>query len=149
MRGFAAAKVAAAEQRPLGAPLCRPTAAQLLAEVRLPSSFPDEWDLEVGRTVLLGVEAAAVDVARAPKQHLVRQVDQVVFHEVLARGETERRKGLSEHALRLTDFPFGVTLGRNLIQDIRETLQERRDLVGLVSNEVDFLGARGNRMVAA
>src|SRR4051812_31469713 len=44
--------------------------------------LPDQRDLQVRRPVLLVVEAAAIDVARAPKEHVVAQVDEVEFHEV-------------------------------------------------------------------
>src|SRR5258706_15531849 len=46
-------------------------------------SFPDERDLQVRRTIFFLVEAAPVDVASAPEQHVAVQIDQVVFHEIL------------------------------------------------------------------
>ena len=62
-------------------------------KIVLPSilRFAPQWDLEVGRPVLLGVEAAAVDVSCPPEQIVALDIDQVVLHEVAALGEAERR----------------------------------------------------------
>src|SRR5258706_6655602 len=112
-----------------------------------PDLFSNEWDLEVRGTVLFSVEAAAVDVTSTPKQHLARAVNQVVFHEMLAFDEPERREGLTEDALHARDLPLVVAAARNLIEKVGETDVQRRHLVRVVSVEVDLLRTRRDGML--
>jgi len=59
----------------------------------------DQRDLQIGRAILLGIEATAVNVTGTPEQQIVSEIDQVVLHEVRPLLETEGREGFSEYAL--------------------------------------------------
>src|ERR1700750_3328236 len=74
-----------------------------------PASLPDQRDLQIGRPVLLGIKAAAVDVAGAPEQQVAPEVDQVVLHEIGSFLETEGDEGFSEYALGRVDGPRCVS----------------------------------------
>src|SRR5271170_3998198 len=56
-------------------------------------------DLQVGGTVLLGIKAAAVDIARAPEQQIPPEVHKIVLHEIRSLFQTEGNESLSEYAL--------------------------------------------------
>src|SRR5271170_3466487 len=84
--------------------------------------FGHERNLEVGRPVRLGVEAAAVDVPGTPEEETARQVHEVVLLEVLARHESKRTERLAEDALRPTELPRLVPVGSDLREHIGEPL---------------------------
>jgi hypothetical protein len=111
-------------------------------------SLPDQGDLQVGGAVLLGIEAAAVDIAGAPEQQVATEVDEVVLLEIRAFLESEGGEGLSEYALRRVDCPRRVSGRRDLVEDVSKSLRERGYLVGFISDEVDLLRARSDRMGA-
>src|SRR6476620_5403007 len=108
----------------------------------------DQRDLKIGGAVLLGIKAAAVDIAGAPEQQVASDVDEVILHEIRPFLETEGNKRLSEYALRCVDCPRRVSRRCDLVEYINKSLREGSYLVGLVSNEVDLLRARSDRMRA-
>src|SRR5207249_6015659 len=110
--------------------------------------FAPQRDLEVGRPVPLGVEAAAVDVSCPPEQIVPLNIDQVVLHEVAALGQAERRERLPENALTLPCLPRREPGRRHRVEEIRKARDHRRDLVRLVRDEVRLLCAAGDRVLA-
>src|SRR6202007_2027057 len=108
----------------------------------------DQRNLQIGRPILLHIEAAAIDIARAPEQQVASEVDEVILHEIRPFLETEGGEGLSEYALRRVDCPWRVSGRRDLVEDVGKSLRERSYLVGFISNEVDLLRARSDRMRA-
>src|SRR6185312_2127911 len=113
-----------------------------------PALLPDQWDLQVGGPVLLGIEAAAVDIAGAPEQQGSFEVDEIVPHEIRPLLQTERNKRLSEDALRRVDRPRPVSCRSDLVEHIGKSRRKRSDLVALIGNEVDLLSAWSNRVGA-
>src|SRR5206468_1710854 len=111
-------------------------------------AFAPQRDLEVRRPVLLGVEAAAVNVSCPPEQIVPLNIDQVVLHEVTPLGQAERRKRLPENALTLPCLPGREPSRRQLVEEIRKARDHRRDLVRLVRDEVRLLCAAGDRVLA-
>ena len=105
-------------------------------------------ELQIGRPVLLGIEATAIDVAGAPEQQVAPEIDEVVLHEVRAFLETKGREILAENALGRVDGPRRVPGRGDLVQHIGKSLRQRRNFVGFVRNEIDLLRARSNRMRA-
>src|SRR5450755_76110 len=110
--------------------------------------LPDQRNLQVGGAVLLGIEAAAVDIAGAPEQQVAPEIDEVVLHEIRPFLETEGCEDLSEYALGRVDRPRRVSGRRDLVEYVGKPLNERSYLVGLISNEVDLLRPRCDRMGA-
>src|SRR5580704_13720780 len=112
------------------------------------SLLSDQRNLQVGRAVLLRIKAAAVNIARAPEQKIPSEVDQVVLHEIRSLLETEGDKGLSKDALGCVDRPRRVSCRRDLVEYVGKSLRKGSYLVSLISNEVDLLRARRDRMRA-
>src|SRR6266478_2279387 len=119
-----------------------------LQGITSPRLLSDQRDLQIGGAVLFGIKAAAVDIAGAPEQQVASEVDQVVLHEIRPFLESEGSEGLSEYALGRVDRPGGISCRRDFVEDVGKPLRERSYLVALISNEVDLLRARSNRMGA-
>src|SRR6478672_1128009 len=109
----------------------------------------DHWNLEVRRPVLLCIEATAIDVASAPKQETIPQIDEIIFGEVGAFLKTEGNERLAEDALRASDGPWRISGRGDFVQDIREALRKWRHFVSFISHEIDLLRAGCNGMGAA
>src|SRR5271163_1255272 len=61
--------------------------------------LPYQRDLQIGGTVLLGIKAAAVNVASAPEQQIPPEIHKIVLHEIRSLLQTEGNESLSEYAL--------------------------------------------------
>src|ERR1700674_4219093 len=109
--------------------------AQGIKSLRKPRLLPDQRDLQVGGAVLLGIKAAAVDIAGAPEQQISSEIHQVVLHEVRCFFQPEGNERLAEYALRRVDRPRGVSCRRDFVEDVGKPLRERSYLVALISNE--------------
>src|SRR5437879_5664129 len=96
-------------------------------DATMPASLPDQRNLQIGRPVLLRIEAAAVDVARAPEQQVASEIDEVVLHEIRSLLETEGDKRLSKNALGCVDGPRGVSCRGDLVEHSGKDARDRSD----------------------
>src|SRR4029077_14458339 len=90
-----------------------------------PALLSDQWDLQVGGPVLLGIKGAAVDVARTPEQQIPSKIDEIVLHEIRPFLQTERDKRLSEDALGRVDRPRRVSCRSDLVEHIAKSRRKR------------------------
>src|SRR5882672_8222739 len=98
--------------------------AQGIKSFASPRLLSDQRDLQVGGAVLLGIKAAAIDIAGAPEQHIPSEIHEVVLHKVRSFFQAEGNKALSEYALRGVDRPRCVSIGRDLVEHIGKSLRE-------------------------
>src|SRR5882757_11109972 len=108
----------------LGQPRCHSTTCvnTWAAGSRKRRLLSDQRDLQIGGAVLLRIETTSVNIARAPKQQVTFEVDEVVLHEVRSFFQSEGREILSEYALRRVDRPRSVSSCRNLVEHIGKPL---------------------------
>src|SRR5205814_6365925 len=114
-----------------------------------PRLLSAQRDLQIRGAVRFRVEASAVDVSSSPIEHIVVEVNQVVLHEVATWGQAERDERLAKDALGCVDFPFGISVGRNSVEDVRKGLGQRSDVVSLVRDKVYFLCSAGDGVIAS
>src|SRR5882672_7507811 len=112
--------------------LCRTSHQRTCSMDRSPRLLSDQRDLQVGGAVLLGIKAAAVDIAGAPEQHIPSEIYKVVLHEVRSFLQSEWNKALCKYTLGHVDRPETISIRRDFIEHVGKSLRERSDLVALI-----------------